>query len=1158
MATSAAGEVFVLQPLQTTSACLQRSEDRPMYAPVDKFPHFPTLEKRVLALWEETRAFERLREKNAGGAKWRFLDGPITANNPMGVHHAWGRFLKDAYQRYHAMCGKELRFQNGFDCQGLWVEVEVEKSLGFKSKQDIERYGIANFVNDCKERVLTYSRVQTEQSIRLGYWMDWDNSYFTMSEENNYTIWAFLKKCHERGYVYKGFDAMPWCPRCGVGLSQMELHEGYKWVEHLSVFVRFPIRGREKEALLVWTTTPWTLTSNVAAAVHPYMNYYKIRQGEWVYYIGADNWEGRRRVEVEEESATGKKRRTVTLESIPQHLKRQGDFEVVGTVKGSDLVGLEYDGPFDELPAQQAPGGFPYPDPSLKETCGAKSHRVVPWDAVTGAEGTGIVHIAPGCGKEDHQLGREEGLVAVAPLNDSGEYISGFDWLTGRHAHDVAKDIAGNLKEKGLLINTEQYPHRYAHCWRCSTPVVYRLVDEWYINMDWRDEIRKTAEQIRWIPDYGESLELDWLKNMGDWMISKKRYWGLALPIWQCDRHAATDPADRCEWFTVIGSRRELEEQAIAGWEAFDGQTPHRPWIDQVKIRCETCGGAASRVPDVGNPWLDAGIVPFSTLDFNSDREYWSQWFPADLVLECFPGQFRNWFYSLLAMNVMMQEDRWADRNGGESKVIPPFKTLLGYALVRDEEGREMHKSLGNAIEFNSAAETIGAEVMRYIFATQNPTINLNFPNISPDRREDVPHLDREVNRKLLTFWNCYSFYVTYAEVDGITPDRIRVPLDQRGELDRWVISKFQRLVREARDCFESYRIHALIEKFERFVDDLSTWYLRRSRRRFWKNEADTDKLAAYATLFDVLEGLCRVMAPVLPFLTEEIYQNIIRRADPDAPASVHLLDYPEADESKVDAGLEARIDTVIRYKNLGLRLRTQESAKVRQPLGRILILPESVEERAVLDTPALRDQLLEELNVKTLEILESTTGILNAEVRPNFKSVGQKYGRFMKEIQRHLAESDPEAVQTDVRDRGAFVIHVEDAEIRLEAADLDIRHTAPENIAFAWDGKAFVALDTTVTPELRREGMARDFVRGVQDLRKSSGLEMMDRIALRYKTDPETAAAVEFWSETIRRETLADEIKSDGALEESEGSTFKAGGNLVRIALCISGERTP
>ncbi len=1109
-----------------------------MYAPVDKFPHFPSLERRVLELWRETRAFEALREKNRGGRTWSFLDGPITANNPMGVHHAWGRALKDMYQRYHAMCGEELRFQNGFDCQGLWVEVEVEKAHGFKTKQDIETYGVARFVEDCKERVRTFSRIQTEQSIRLGYWMDWDNSYFTMSDENNYTIWSFLKKCHQRGFVHKGLDAMPWCPRCGVGLSEMEMHEGYRWVEDLSVLVRFPLRGREREALLVWTTTPWTLTSNVGAAVNPEMDYLRVRQGDWTYVVGKDNWQGERAVEVETATATGKKRRVVKLPSIPEHLGRHGAVEVLGTVKGAELVGLEFDGPFDHLPAQAEPGGYPYPDPQRLDRSGTACHRVIPWAAVTGSEGTGIVHIAPGCGKEDFELGREHGLVAISPLDEAGVFLERFGALAGRRAHDVGPDIAADLERRGLLVGTEQYPHRYAHCWRCGTAILYRLVDEWFIAMGWRQEIVRLVPKIRWIPDYGEQRELDWLENMGDWMISKKRYWGLALPIWRCPD---------CDWFDVVGSREELEQRAVAGWEELAGRSPHRPHVDAVTIRCERCGGTASRVPDVGNPWLDAGIVPYSTLGYASDREHWRRWFPADLVLECFPGQFRNWFYALLAMSTMMQEELWADRApDGESATEPPFKTLLGYALVLDEEGREMHKSLGNAIEFNAAAETIGAEVMRYIFAAQNPTTNLRFPDIGALRRTDVVHLDQEVQRTLLTLWNCYSFYVTYATVDGITPDRLDVPLAERSELDRWIVAKYQGLVRVARDCFEHYRVHILMQAFEQFLEDLSNWYLRRSRRRFWKSESDSDKLAAYATLFEVLEGVCRVMAPALPFLTEEIYQNIVRGVVPGAPVSVHLLPFPEVEEARRDDRLVERIDVVVRYKNLGLAVRNEQGLKVRQPLARLLVRPASEVEREALSTPALRDQLLEELNVKRLELVGSTEGLVRLEVRPNFKALGPKYGQRVKEIQAALAAADPLAVQEALDSCGTYRLLLGAGQVELSAAEVEVRQTPAEGLAVAFQGGAFVALDTVVTDELRREGLARDFVRGVQAERKALDLEVADRIRLRYRASDEVGAAVAEWDAYIRRETLAVELSSDPDLDGE--AQFKVGGSPVRV----------
>jgi isoleucyl-tRNA synthetase len=1118
-----------------------------MYTTVEKFPNFQSLERKILKFWEETRAFDLLRKQNEKKPIWSFLDGPITANNPMGVHHAWGRCLKDVYQRYHAMCGSKLRYQNGFDCQGLWVEVEVEKELGFKSKKDIETYGMAKFVEACKERVRKFSKIQTDQSIRLGYWMDWNDSYFTMTDENNYTIWSFLKRCNDRGFIYKGFDSMPWCPRCGVGLSQMEMHEGYKWVEHKSVFVRFPIRGREKEAFLVWTTTPWTLTSNVGVAVHPEMTYKKVKAGEWTYYVGAENYQGDRKIEVEEETAKGKKRRVIQLKNIPDALKSQGEVEVLGEVSGKDLIGFQYDGPFDELEAQNEPGGYPYPNEKLKDQSGVTCHRAIAWELVTGTEGSGIVHIAPGCGKEDFQLGKELGLVALSPLDENGIFLEKYGWLAGRAAHDVAGDIVEDLKKKGILLAVENYPHRYAHCWRCATPVLYREVDEWYIDMSWREEIVKTVPQVRWIPDYGEQLELDWLKNMGDWMISKKRYWGLALPIWRCEK---------CDWFTVIGGKEELQEKAVAGWDEFEGNSPHRPWVDAVKIKCESCGGEATRIPDVGNPWLDAGIVPYSTMGWR-DPEYWKQWFPADLVLECFPGQFRNWFYAMLAMSAMMQEHRWSDKAGEGSQAVAPFKTLLGHALVRDEEGKEMHKSLGNAVSFEHAADTIGAEVMRYMFCSQNPIANLNFPDISEKRKKNIVHLDQEIYRELLTLWNCYSFYITYASVDEVTPDKLQVPLKDRSDLDRWIISKFYSLVGFARGCFEGYRVNTLMERFERFLDNLSNWYIRRSRRRFWKSENDTEKMSAYATLFEILEGTCRMIAPILPFLAEEIYQNIVRSVKKDAPVSVHLLEYPEYEEKLVDVDLEKRIDTVIRYKNLGLSIRNEKNIKVRQPLSKILVMPETPDEKAALETDALRAQVLEEINVKELELIDSAEGLYQATVKPNFKVLGKKHGRYLKEIQAQLEKADPQAVQKATALGNAFTVKLKDQEIELIAEDVDIRHSGTGDHAVIFDNDAFVALDTKITPELKRESIARDFVRGVQIQRRDMDLHVADRIKVRYSADKESTGAIEEWSDYVCREVLALELTPDDSLSEESGKKFKVGGKPVISKLDVAKKAT-
>ncbi len=584
-----------------------------MYRTVPRVPDFPSMEREILRFWEENRIFGKLREQTANGPRWSFLDGPITANNPMGVHHAWGRSLKDMYQRYHAMNGQALRYQNGFDCQGLWVEVEVEKSLGLKTKREIRDYGIENFVRACKERVLTFAARQTEQSVRLGYWCDWDDprvllalrdaladgdrvvtvklpsgltetaraseiirklgsaqyggSYFTFSDENNYTIWGFLKKCHEEGFIYRGHDVMPWCGRCGTGLSQMEVAEGRRITTHTSVFVRFPVKGQERTALLVWTTTPWTLTSNVAVAVNPEMNYLKVRHGDWTYYVAEANF-GRDRVQ---DLQVEGKHETHKLPSIRTILKGSGPTEVLSEIRGRELVGLEYTGPFDELPVQRAPGGlFPYGETGGGKTA-AESHRVIAWSAVSEAEGTGLVHIAPGCGAEDQQLGRDNNLPFIAPLDESSIFLPDFGQFTGRNANQVADDVVAALKASGFLVARERYPHVYPHCWRCKEELVFRPVDEWFIRMDWRDRIQRIVPNIKWIPPEGEARELDWLRNMGDWMISKKRFWGLALPIWVCEQ---------CEHFTIIGSREELKTKAIEGWDKFDGNSPHRPYID--------------------------------------------------------------------------------------------------------------------------------------------------------------------------------------------------------------------------------------------------------------------------------------------------------------------------------------------------------------------------------------------------------------------------------------------------------------------------------------------------------------------------------------------------------------------------------------------------
>ena len=1036
---------------------------------VEHDPRLPEGEKEVLAFWEKTRAFGKLQEKNAGGPPWSFLDGPLTANNPMGVHHAWGRTYKDLFQRYFAMQGCDQRWQNGFDCQGLWVEVQVERELGFNSKRDIEEYGVEEFVERCKERVLKYAAMQTDQSIRLGMWMDWENSYYTMSDENNYTIWSFLKKCHERGLIYKGLDSMPWCPRCGTGISEQERREGYKLIDDESVYVRLPLRDRENEYLLVWTTTPWTLAANVAAAVHPQLTYLKVRQGDAFYFVS--------------------KGRLSVIDGG----------EVVGELTGKEMLGWIYEGPFDDLPGAQ---------PAVPV------HRIIEWDEVEESSGTGIVHIAPGCGKEDFDLGKKFGLPVIAPIDENGNYEEGFGPLSGKQAGEVAGEVYEILESKGLAYKREQYTHDYPHCWRCDTQLLFRAVDEWYIDMSWRDQIKAVAKQVNWIPDYTLDLELDWLKNMSDWMISKKRYWGLALPIWECSS---------CGHFDVIGGFEELKERAVEGWKEFEGHTPHRPWIDAVKIECSKCGELSSRIPDVGNPWLDAGIVPYSTVHYNDDKQYWAKWTPADFVVENFPGQFRNWFYACLAMSTMMEQ-------------IPPFKNCLGYMDVRDEKGEVFSKSR-YYIEFNEAADRASSDVMRWLFMRQNPTQNLAF---------GYGTLDQLTRKVFMTLWNTYLFFCNYARLDHFDPNVETIPVEERPEIDRWILSDLQLLVRKANESFPKYSVAGFIRQAEDFIEQLSNWYVRRNRQRFWdprgKDETtERSKLAAYQTLNEVLVTLTKLLAPVIPFLTERMYQNLVVNGKGEGPESVHLTAYPIADDALVDEVLSYQMQLAQNVVAAAHALRKQSSQRVRQPLNEIRVAaPEAAQREALSKLSALVSQ---ELNIKSVSVVDDLGDLTRLTARPNFASLGPKFG----EKARDAAKATTSLGDADIR--------------RLEAGEsvsLDGFELSPEDVqvhvetASGWvvteASSLQIALDTTLNDALIREGIRNDVVRHIQQLRRSSGLSIEDRIKVVYRADPEVAAAIEEWAEYIKGETQADAMTASEKLENATEVTVPAGRLEIQI----------
>ena len=1013
-----------------------------MFRPLPSVPDYPEIELEIMALWDERRTFERLREQNAGGPSWSFIDGPITANNPMGVHHCWGRTLKDVFQRYKALRGFDQRYQNGFDCQGLWVEVGVERALGLNSKKEIEEYGLAEFAERCKERVAEYAEVITQQSRRLGMWMDWDNDYYTFSDTNIEYIWRFLKAVHERGWLYLGHRSVEWCPRCGTSLSQHELVNSYEEITHPSLLVRFPLREREHESLVVWTTTPWTLPANVAAAVKPDAEYGMRANGDWV-----------------------------AVARFPGE-----DF--ADRVRGEELVGLEYEGPFDELPAQEG-----------------ITHRAIPWDEVSLEEGTGIVHIAPGAGAEDFELAKVHDLPVLAPIDEAGRFYPEYGEFEGRSTEDVEKPVVVELQRRGRLVAHESLTHRYPICWRCATPLVFRIADDWLISAaEIRPQMLEANAGVEWTPDFYSKRMDDWLRNMGDWNISRRRYFGLPLPFYPCG----------CGHLTVVGSLDELRERTTAG---LDGLVElHRPWIDDVTIRCDACGrDDVRRIPEVGDAWLDAGVVPFSTLGWKNDEwveggyatgasrglsgadlpdhAYWEKWFPADWVSEM-REQIRLWFYSMSFMSVTLT---------GRS----PYERVLTYEKLRDETGREMHRSWGNAIDADEALASMGADVMRWMFCGQVPSQNLRF-GYGPAN---------EIKRRLLTLWNSVGFFVLYGNVtDGFAPryaDLDTGPEDaELRPLDRWLLARVQELVRELTDAYEAFWTPRITQAFEEFVDDLSNWYVRRNRPRFWSGEE-----AALSTLWYALVQALRLIAPVMPFVAEHLWQNLVAGVCPEAPESVHLAGWPEPHPDLSAPELLEEVAATRAVVELGHAARSQAGLKLRQPLRRLHV--EGAEAAR-----GHEEEIADELRVKAVEF-----GALPASrmrLKPNLPVLGPRLGRDLPAVRKALEEGEFE-----LREGGAVAVagHV------LEPDAVLGRERVPdeEGWVFAEDGDTAVALDTRLDPELELEGRVLDLIHRVNAMRKEAGLEITDRIVL---TLPDNGEALLRHEEWIKAETLATRIE--------------------------------
>ncbi|HUC59493.1 MAG TPA: isoleucine--tRNA ligase [Streptosporangiaceae bacterium] len=1013
-----------------------------MFPDLSDKPDADALELAILDLWDRSGIFAKLRATNAGGPKFSFIDGPVTANKNLGVHTAWGRTLKDVFQRYKALRGFDQRYQNGFDCQGLWIEVGVERELGLNSKREIEEYGLEAFAAKCREVVERSSKVLTEGSVRLGQWMDWGKDYFTFSDTNIEYIWKFLKIVNNKGWLYLGHRPTEWCPRCGTSISAHELVGSYVDREDPALSVRFPLLDRPGEAIVIWTTTPWTLPANVAAAVRPDAEYGRKENGDWIAVQRAP--EGEQFTEVR---------------------------------RGEELVGWRYEGPFDHL----SPGG-------------SVDHRVVGWDEVSMEDGTGIVHIAPGCGSEDFDLGKECGLPVLTPVDESGRFYPEYGVLAGHSTAEVAGRVITSLAERGLLAKDEKITHRYPECWRCHTPLIFRISDDWFISVtEIREPMREANRTVEWTPAYMGSRMDDWLVNMSDWNISRRRYYGLPLPFYPCE----------CGHLNVIGSKAELAERATA--PLTDLPQLRRPWIDPVKIRCEDCGAEAGRIAEVGDVWLDAGIVPFSTLGWEHaqwedegyatgaakglttadlpDESYWNEWFPADWVSEM-REQIRLWFYSQLFMSVTLT---------GRA----PYRRVLGYEKMLDEVGREMHGSWGNMIDAEEAFAKMGADVMRYQYSQQPPNQNLLF-GFGPGK---------EIQRKLLTLWNSLSFFASYANTSGFTPtfsDLDAVgrtggdPWPGMQPLDRWLLARTARLVADATASYEEYLTVNVIRAFESYLDDLSNWYIRRSRRRFWNSEE-----AALRTLWTGLVQVLRMIAPITPFLAEHLWQVLVVGVCQGAPESVFLAGWPAA--GQIDDRLVADMSSVRTVVDLGRKVRAQSKLKLRQPLRSLLV--EGVE-----GIETYLPEIADELRVKEVRLEPIETSGLR--VKPNFPVVAPRLGSSMPLVKKAL-----DAGEFRELDGGRFEV----MGFVLEANEVIVERLEKAGWEVASEGGVTVALDTAVDDELRRESRVYDLIHHVNTMRKDAGLGLSDRIVLRL---PESDADLLGYRDWIAGEVLADSVQ--------------------------------
>ena len=1022
-------------------------------------------EKEVIEFWKKNDIFKKSLKIREGHPTFMFYDGPPTANGKPHIGHIETRVFKDVIPRFWTMKGYEVPRKAGWDTHGLPVELEVEKMLGINGKPQIEKYGVEPFIQKCKESVWKYKHEWEQMSDRVGFWADMDDPYVTYHDDYIESEWWALKEIHKKGLLYKGHKIVPYCPRCGTSLSSHEVAQGYKDVRETSCIARFKVKNEENTYILAWTTTPWTLPSNVALCVNPKETYVKIKAEDGKKYILAEAL-------------------------VPSVIK--GEYEIITKYIGDELYGTEYEPLYN----------FAKPE--------KKAWYVIADNYVTLTDGTGVVHIAPAFGEDDSRVGKDNDLPFVQLVDEQGNFSKETGKWAGTFVKDADKLVLKDLEERGLLFAALPYEHSYPFCWRCDTPLLYYAIDTWFIKMSaLRDRLVANNNTVNLMPENIKDGRFgNFLENVIDWGLSRSRYWGTPLPVWECE----------CGHYDVIGSREELKERCE---NVPDDIELHKPYLDPLTMKCEKCGKEMHRVPYVIDCWFDSGSMPFAQYHYPfENKELFHKHFPAQFISEAI-DQTRGWFYTLMAISTLLFDKS-------------PFENCLVLGHVQDKDGQKMSKHKGNVVDPWQVLDNQGADAVRWYFcASSSPWLPTRF----------YPEGISEYQRKFIgTFWNTYAFYVLYADIDDFNPMNYKLEYDKLSQMDKWALSKLNTLVKTVDELMTDYKVTESARAIQDFTDELSNWYVRRSRDRFWANGMEQDKINAYMTLYTCLVTLAKVCAPFVPFMTEEIYQNLVTNLDKTAPESIHLCDFPVANEDYIDEKLEENMETVLKIVTLGRACRNVSGMKNRQVLSKAY-----VESKKKLDENYYYI-IKEELNVKELEFVDDASSFVSYNVKPNLKTVGPKFGAILPKINQMLRMGDGTAYVRELKENSKVVLEIGEAKVELLEEDLLIETTKSEKYISMQEDDMIVVLNIELTPELIEEGFVRELISKIQNLRKESGFEVQNHIEIYYSGNDKLAEIIERNKNEIADDTLADKIEAGVGENELDINGEKVMIKLVRL----------